>query len=562
MRIYSVILALLALAAALIAPLVAGPFWTTLITQIYIYGLLALSVDLLLGHAGLYSLCQASFFAVAAYTTAILQVRYGYPTIVAAPAGLIAGTLLAVIYGSAVRTRGVYFILITIALGYIIWGAVYRWASFTGGDNGITNVPPPSVAGVSIASQTAYYYFVLAVVILCAFGYRILIRSPFGLSLRGIKGSESRMQSLGYRTTDASLRGVCDFGPDREPRRRALRLLQSLHQSGRGLVPDFSRGLAHGDRRRIRHHRRPVHRRWTIPRPAQLGQQLLRTAHRGDGSRVHRDRALGAERHRGLGRALAPRHRQAERPTMTAAVAIDSLAKVFGGLRAVDGVSLEVALGERRALIGPNGAGKTTLFHCITGTMQPSSGSVRLFGNDITYLPEHQRTKLGMGRTFQITNVFTDLSLAENLALAIVGTDRRKWVWNRPLSAFPAVREQALTGLEAVGLMERADDPVKLLSYGERRQLELALALNTHPKVLFLDEPCAGLSPSERQRIFKMIRALPREITLVMIEHDMDVALGLADRVTVMNRGRVMAEGTPDEVQSNPEVRDVYFGHV
>ncbi|MSO66819.1 MAG: ABC transporter ATP-binding protein [Pseudolabrys sp.] len=247
---------------------------------------------------------------------------------------------------------------------------------------------------------------------------------------------------------------------------------------------------------------------------------------------------------------------------MTAAVAIDSLAKVFGGLRAVDGVSLEVAPGERRALIGPNGAGKTTLFHCITGTLPPSSGSVRLFGTDVTYLPEHQRTKLGMSRTFQITNVFTDLSLAENLALAIVGTDRRKWVWNRPLSAFPVVHEQALAGLEAVGLADRADDPVKLLSYGERRQLELALALNTHPKVLFLDEPCAGLSPSERQRIFKMIRALPREITLVIIEHDMDVALGLADRVTVMNRGRVMVEGTPDEVQSNHEVRDVYFGHV
>jgi branched-chain amino acid transport system ATP-binding protein len=247
---------------------------------------------------------------------------------------------------------------------------------------------------------------------------------------------------------------------------------------------------------------------------------------------------------------------------MTAVVAIDNLAKVFGGLRAVDGVSLQVAPGERRALIGPNGAGKTTLFHCITGTLHPSSGSVRLFGNDVTYLPEHARTRLGMGRTFQITNVFTELSLAENLALAIVGTDRRKWVWHRPLSAFPAVRAQALAGLDAVGLQERADDSVKLLSYGERRQLELALALNTHPKVLFLDEPCAGLSPNERQRIFKMVRALPRDITLVMIEHDMDVALGLADRVTVMNRGRVMAEGTPSEVQSNAQVRDVYFGHV
>jgi branched-chain amino acid transport system permease protein len=200
-RSYWAILALVALAVALIAPFAAGQFWTSLITQIYIYGLLALSVDLLLGHAGLYSLCQAAFFATAAYTTAILQVRHGYSTLVAAPAGLIAGTLLAVLYGSAVRTRGVYFILITIALGYILWGAVYRWASFTGGDNGITNVPPPSIGGVGVTSQVAYYYFVLTVVIVCAFGYRILIRSPFGLSLRGIKGSESRMRSLGYRTT-------------------------------------------------------------------------------------------------------------------------------------------------------------------------------------------------------------------------------------------------------------------------------------------------------------------------------------------------------------------------
>jgi branched-chain amino acid transport system permease protein len=200
-RTHYIVLGLVALAAALVAPLVVGQFWMTLLTQIYIYGLLALSVDLLLGHAGLYSLCHASFFAVAAYTTAILQVRYGQPTLIAAPAGLVAGTLLAMLYGASVRTRGVYFILITIALGYIIWGAVYRWASFTGGDNGITNVPPPSVAGVTIASQTAYYYFVLAVVILCAFGYRILIASPFGLALRGIKSSESRMQSLGYRST-------------------------------------------------------------------------------------------------------------------------------------------------------------------------------------------------------------------------------------------------------------------------------------------------------------------------------------------------------------------------
>ena len=246
---------------------------------------------------------------------------------------------------------------------------------------------------------------------------------------------------------------------------------------------------------------------------------------------------------------------------MTAVVEVDDLAKVFGGLHAVDGVSLRIAAGERRALIGPNGAGKTTLFHCVTGTLRPSSGSVRLSGTDVTDFPEHRRTRLGISRTFQITNVLTELTLAENIALAIVGTDRRKWICYRSLAAFPAVREQALAGLEAVGLEHRADEPVRLLSYGERRQLELALALNTRPRVLFLDEPCAGLSPSERQRIFRLVRALPREITVVMIEHDMDVALGFADLVTVMNRGRVMAEGTPAEIQSNPQVRDVYFGH-
>jgi len=243
------------------------------------------------------------------------------------------------------------------------------------------------------------------------------------------------------------------------------------------------------------------------------------------------------------------------------ALEIGDLAKVFGGLAAVDGVSFAVAAGERRVLIGPNGAGKTTLFHCVTGTLRPTRGSVRLFGRDVTHDPEHRRTALGMGRTFQITNVFPDLTLAENLALAIVGTDRRKWVLHRPLEAFDEVRRQALEGLEAVGLVERADWPVQRVSYGERRQLELALALNTRPKVLFLDEPCAGLSPSERQRISRMIAALPRDITLVMIEHDMDVALGLADRVTVLHQGRVILEGTAGEVRANATVRDVYFGH-
>jgi branched-chain amino acid transport system permease protein len=186
------------IAAAAAVPLAAGEFWVTLLTQIMIYGLLALSADLLLGHAGLFSLCHAAFFAVAAYTTAILQVRYGATTALAAPAGILAGSALSLVFAVAVRTRGVYFILITLAFGYIVWGVAYRWASFTGGDNGVTNVPFPAIGGLRVAGATQYYYVVLIAVVACALAYRMLVTSPFGLTLRGIKSSESRMRSLGY----------------------------------------------------------------------------------------------------------------------------------------------------------------------------------------------------------------------------------------------------------------------------------------------------------------------------------------------------------------------------
>lgn len=248
-------------------------------------------------------------------------------------------------------------------------------------------------------------------------------------------------------------------------------------------------------------------------------------------------------------------------PTV-AAVQVDQLAKIFGGLRAVDNVSLTVVAGERRMLIGPNGAGKTTLFHCIAGTLQPSFGQVQLFGRDISRLPEHRRTALGMGRTFQISNVCVDLSVRENLLLGMLGTDRRKWTMNRPTDALSDLNERIVAELERVGLAAKPEETVKFLSYGERRQLELALSLSSNPKVLLLDEPCAGLSPSERQRFSQLVANLPRHITLIMIEHDIDIALALADSVTVLHRGKIIFDGTPSDVRSDAEVREVYFGRV
>ena len=213
-------------------------------------------------------------------------------------------------------------------------------------------------------------------------------------------------------------------------------------------------------------------------------------------------------------------------------------------------------------LIGPNGAGKTTLFHCIAGTLQPSFGKVQLFGRDISRLPEHRRTALGMGRTFQISNVCVDLSVRENLLLGMLGTDRRKWTMNRPTDGLSDLNERIAVELDRVGLAAKPEETVKFLSYGERRQLELALSLSSNPKVLLLDEPCAGLSPSERQRFSQLVANLPRHITLIMIEHDIDIALALADSVTVLHRGKIIFDGTPADVRSDAEVREVYFGRV
>jgi ABC-type branched-subunit amino acid transport system ATPase component len=245
-----------------------------------------------------------------------------------------------------------------------------------------------------------------------------------------------------------------------------------------------------------------------------------------------------------------------------AALVLNKVVKRFGGLHAVDGVSMQVAAGERRVVIGPNGAGKTSLFHCISGALQATSGSIRCWGEDITQLSEHERTHRGVGRTFQISSVFADLTVLENIALAMLGVQRDKWsLWRDALSTMH-LRQRAAEELERVGLPGKESVPVKLLSYGERRQLELVLALVNQPRLLLLDEPCAGLSPAERQRLSGIIRELPRSITMLMIEHDMDIALALADRVSVLHRGQLMVEGSADEVQQNPQVREVYFGQV
>jgi branched-chain amino acid transport system ATP-binding protein len=232
----------------------------------------------------------------------------------------------------------------------------------------------------------------------------------------------------------------------------------------------------------------------------------------------------------------------------------------FDALRAVDGVSLSVPRGQRRAIIGPNGAGKTTLFNAIAGMVPPTSGRIMFDGHDITKLPPHRRAQLGISRTFQITNLFPTLSVQDNMILALRGLSPRKFsLFGRPdRDSVEAPRIAAALG--AARIAERADVTVKELSYGEQRQLEIALSLVTTPTMLLLDEPAAGLSPSERSMVAEIIRSLDRDITVVLIEHDMDLALGLVDFVTCMFEGRILVEEAPEGIRRNKKVQEVYLG--
>jgi branched-chain amino acid transport system ATP-binding protein len=223
-------------------------------------------------------------------------------------------------------------------------------------------------------------------------------------------------------------------------------------------------------------------------------------------------------------------------------------------------VDLAVQQGERRAIIGPNGAGKTTLFNLIAGELQVSSGAIHLFDQDITGLPPHRRAALGLARTFQISNLFPSLTALENSLLAVQGLERAKFSMLRPLERFPQLRERALATLGTVGLEGRAATTVRNLSHGEQRQLEIGLALAGQPRVLLLDEPTAGLSPGESQLMAGLLQHLDPAMTVLIIEHDMDIALEIAGRVTVLHYGRVIADGSREDVKADPLVREIYLG--
>ena len=242
------------------------------------------------------------------------------------------------------------------------------------------------------------------------------------------------------------------------------------------------------------------------------------------------------------------------------ALAIASLAKSFGGFNVMRGVDLAVEAGERRLIIGPNGAGKTTLFNMIAGEIAPDRGRIALFGRDITTTPCRRRAHLGLARTYQIVTLFPRDTIRRNVELALLGLSPLRWNPLRALTAQSRLAAQAVAALERVGLGHLAERPLAETSYGERRRVEIAMALAQNPRLLLLDEPFAGLSIDERQGVRRLLEAIPRDVTMVMIEHDMDVALDFADRITLLHFGAVVVEGSRAEVVGDPRTREVYLG--
>ncbi|HET6600067.1 MAG TPA: ABC transporter ATP-binding protein [Burkholderiaceae bacterium] len=236
------------------------------------------------------------------------------------------------------------------------------------------------------------------------------------------------------------------------------------------------------------------------------------------------------------------------------------LGKSFGGLTAVNDVTLELLPGDRQAVIGPNGAGKTTLFNLITGVLPSSAGRILLFGRDVTAWPSHRRTALGMARTFQITSLFPKLSVLDNVLLAVGGLRRTKFVMWRTLGSYRDMQDKARRLLEAAGYWERRDAEVRSLSHGEQRQIEIVLGLASEPKLLLLDEPCAGLSTGESREMAAFLKRLDPALAILLIEHDMDVVFDVVERISVLHFGQVVEQGTAQSIRASARVQEIYLG--
>ena len=589
------IVAILGLAVAVPALFVG--YWLTIATLALIYAIQAMGLNLLMGYTGLDSLGQAAFFGLGAYGLGILTVRYGVGWWPAAVAAIAIGTAGAAVIGAiAVRTRGLYFLLITAAMGQVLWGADYRWGAFTGGADGLElggGRPSPW-----FYSGLHFYYFTLAVFVAMAILICLVIVSPFGLTLKGIRDREVRSQTLGYVTythkylafmiagfaatiagiLSAAYNGIVSPSDLALDQSFAVMLMVIFGGSGTMTGPIVGAILITALQFELSSY-------WANAWPIILGGiYVFATIYLPDGivrgiarltprlSVLRRAETSGdtPDLPEAAGASATPP--TAPRPFAGAtvsrrarpgrALALEGVGKRFGDLQVLSGVTFSIEPGERVGIIGLNGAGKTTLFHVISGLEPPSDGRISLLGSDVTNAPTSRRAALGLSRTFQITLLYASLTVRENMVVALLGSTYRRYrfqLW-APLSAYRDLEARSRELLEAVGLWSYRDIEVHRLSYGHQRQLEVALALAPEPSVLLLDEPTAGLAQSEIARMRRLLASLPPELTVVVVEHHLEVIFEFVERVLVLHQGSVLMDGLPSAVRQDQQVRDLYFG--
>lgn len=578
--------------AAIVVPPFLGPFPLSILMLIVILAVLAMSLDLLMGYTGMESLGQAAFFGIAAYSVAILSTRYDIGWGLAIPIALLSSVALAAIGGAlAVRLTGLFFLVMTLAFAQIMWGIAQRWSQMTGGYLGLHGIRRPLPF---LDSDINFYYVALGVFLLSGLLMYRLVRSPFGLTLRGIKDSELRMRTSGYNVWlhrfiafviagfFAGVAGVLYtystqfISPTVLGVETSFEAMLMVIVGGAGTLvgPIIGAAVVTG----LRNYLSVYVENWVIflglayivtvffapkgilgllPRrwraASSVGQELA-VEGRTIAAEPDRPRADPIR----LGTARSPGEQEGQGTTET--LRLEGIGKTFGRVRAVHDVSLTVYAGTRRAILGPNGAGKTTLFNVVTGVYKPSAGAIHLFGNNVTTTSSHARTRMGLSRTFQITNLFPSLTVMNNVRLGVLGVRRTKYVMHRPVTRLVDVTDRCRELLEMAQLWDERDTEVGNLSYGHQRQLELIVTLASDPQVLLLDEPAAGLSLAESKSMVRLIQALDPRLTVLIIEHDMDVAFEVANAVTVMHLGEILAEGTTEEIRADERVREVYFG--